>query len=68
VHSRRPDQGLHFSFQPFTFFDANRHDAISSVEAPPPAASRPDSSFLAACGQCSTSAGRQACAQSDSRR
>jgi hypothetical protein len=28
VHSRRPDpSGLHFSFQPFMFFDANRHDA-----------------------------------------
>jgi hypothetical protein len=29
VHSRRPNPpGLHFSFQPFTFFDANRNDAI----------------------------------------
>jgi hypothetical protein len=29
VHSRRPDSpGLHFSFQPFMFFDANRNDAI----------------------------------------
>ena len=28
AHSRRPDwQGPHFSFQPFMFFDANRHDA-----------------------------------------
>jgi hypothetical protein len=28
-HSRRPDPpGLLFSFQPFTFFDGNRHDAI----------------------------------------
>jgi hypothetical protein len=29
AHPRRPDwPGLHFSFQPFIFSDANRHDAI----------------------------------------
>jgi Caspase domain len=38
THSRRPDPPgppFSFQFQPFTLFDANRHDAIHRCDAPP---------------------------------